>query len=68
MLAHLLQMFVWRRKPDSLGTVHSGKSSQFTSRELHLFFSQHNFEGMSQRENCHENAVAESFVQLLKWE
>jgi integrase len=60
---------VWRRKPTTKVTIHSDQGSQFTSREWQLFLSQHNLEAsMSRRGNCHDNAVAESFFQLLKRE
>ncbi|WP_300519031.1 IS3 family transposase [Aliiroseovarius sp.] len=64
-----LLMAVWRRKPDGRVTVHSDQGSQFTSREWQTFLCQHNLEpSMSRRGNCHDNAVAESFFQLLKRE
>ena len=60
---------VWRRKPKTRVMIHSDQGSQFTSREWQLFLSQHNLEAsMSRRGNCHDNAVAESFFQLLKRE
>ena len=60
---------VWRRKPKTKVMIHSDQGSQFTSREWQLFLSQHNLEAsMSRRGNCHDNAVAESFFQLLKRE
>ena len=60
---------VWRRKPRTKVMIHSDQGSQFTSREWQLFLSQHNLEvSMSRRGNCHDNAVAESFFQLLKRE
>jgi putative transposase len=60
---------VWRRKPKARVMVHSDQGSQFTSREWQVFLSQHNLEpSMSRRGNCHDNAVAESFFQLLKRE
>ena len=50
-------------------TIHSDQGSQFTSREWQVFLGQHNLEAsMSRRGNCHDNAVAESFFQLLKRE
>lgn len=62
-----LLMAVWRRKPANRVTVHSDQGSQFTSREWQSFLHQHNLEAsMSRRGNCHDNAVAESFFQLLK--
>ena len=60
---------VWRRKPKTRVMVHSDQGSQFTSREWQVFLGQHNLEAsMSRRGNCHDNAVAESFFQLLKRE
>ena len=60
---------VWRRKPKARVMIHSDQGSQFTSREWQVFLSQHNLEPrMSRRGNCHDNAVAESFFQLLKRE
>ncbi|KAA1283044.1 IS3 family transposase, partial [Alcaligenes faecalis] len=42
---------------------------QFTSYEWAAFLAAHNLQsGMSRRGNCHDNAVAESFFQLLKRE
>ena len=64
-----LLMAVWRRKPNSKVTVHSDQGSQFTSREWQTFLRQYDLEpSMSRRGNCHDNAVAESFFQLLKRE
>ena len=64
-----LLMAVWRRKPKSSVTIHSDQGSQFTSHEWQDFLAKHNLEAsMSRRGNCHDNAVAESFFQLLKRE
>jgi len=64
-----LLMAVWRRKPKAKVTIHSDQGSQFTSREWQSFLRQHNLDAsMSRRGNCHDNAVAESFFQLLKRE
>lgn len=64
-----LLMAVWRRKPKGTVLVHSDQGSQFSSREWRTFLSQHDLEAsMSRRGNCHDNAVAESFFQLLKRE
>ena len=64
-----LLMAVWRRKPKNTVTIHSDQGSQFTSREWQMFLQQHNLDAsMSRRGNCHDNAVAESFFQLLKRE
>lgn len=60
---------VWQRKPKARVLVHSDQVSQFTSREWQAFLAQHNLEpSMRRRGNCHDNAVAESFFQLLKRE
>lgn len=60
---------IWRRKPKGTVLVHSDQGSQFSSREWRTFLSQHDLEpSMSRRGNCHDNAVAESFFQLLKRE
>ena len=62
-------MAVWRRSPTSPVTVHSDQGSQYTSHDWQLFLKTHGLEGsMSRRGNCHGNAVAESFFQLLKRE
>lgn len=64
-----LLMAVWRRKPRNKVTIHSDQGSQFTSREWQSFLRQHNLDAsMSRRGNCYDNAVAESFFQLLKRE
>lgn len=64
-----LLMVVWRRKPTNQVMVHSDQGSQYTSYEWQSFLKEHGLEGsMSRRGNCHDNAVAESFFQLLKRE
>jgi putative transposase len=64
-----LLMAVWRRKPTSSVTVHTDQGSQYTSHDWQNFLKAHNLEAsLSRRGNCHDNAVAESFFQLLKRE
>lgn len=64
-----LLMAVWRRKPTGKVVIHSDQGSQFTSIEWASFLKAHNLEhSMSRRGNCHDNAVAESFFNLLKRE
>lgn len=64
-----LLMAVWRRKPKQSVLVHSDQGSQFTSDDWQSFLKAHDLEcSMSRRGNCHDNAVAESFFQLLKRE
>ena len=62
-------MAVWRRKPKGKVLIHSDQGSQFTSINWASFLKQQNLEhSMSRRGNCHDNAVAESFFNLLKRE
>ena len=62
-----LLMAVWRRKPKNKVLIHSDQGSQFTSSDWASFLRAHNLEhSMSRRGNCHDNAVAESFFNLLK--
>ncbi len=64
-----LLMAVWRRKPTTKVLIHSDQGAQFTSIDWATFLRQHNLEhSMSRRGNCHDNAVAESFFNLLKRE
>jgi len=64
-----LLMAVWRRNPTSKVLVHSDQGSQYTSHDWADFLMENGLEGsMSRRGNCHDNAVAESFFQLLKRE
>jgi putative transposase len=67
--ASALLMALRRRAPDGEVMVHSDQGVQFTShlwqellKDNRLLIS------MSRRGNCHDNAVAESFFQLLKRE
>ena len=49
--------------------VHSDQGSQYSSGDWQKFLKAHNLEAsMSRRGNCYDNAVAESFFQLLKRE
>lgn len=69
LVLNALLMAVWRRNPDAPVTVHSDQGSQYTSHDWSAFLKAHGLEGsMSRRGNCHDNAVAESFFQLLKRE
>ena len=64
-----LLMAVWRRRPSGEVLVHSDQGSQFSSYDWQVFLKEHNLKAsMSRRGNCHDNAVAESFFQLLKRE
>jgi len=69
MVLQALLMAVWRRKPKSKVLIHSDHGSQFTSMDWASFLKHHNLtHSMSRRGNCHDNAVAESFFNLLKRE
>lgn len=69
LVLNALLMAVWRRTPKSKVTVHSDQGSQYTSHDWQTFLKDNNLQAsMSRRGNCHDNAVAESFFQLLKRE
>jgi putative transposase len=64
-----LMAAVWKRKPPHGLVLHSDQGSQFTGAEWQAFLKTHGIVcSMSRRGNCHDNAVAESFFQLLKRE
>ena len=51
------------------GVVHSDQGSQYSSADWRSFLKANNLvASMSRRGNCHDNAVAESYFQLLKRE
>jgi putative transposase len=69
LVLNALTMAVWRRKPKNEVLVHSDQGSQYTSSDWQSFLKSHNLVcSMSRRGNCYDNAVAESFFQLLKRE
>ena len=64
-----LFMAVWRRKPKQPVLIHTDQGSKYTSRDWAAVLRAHNIgHSMSRRGNCHDNAVAESFFNLLKRE
>ena len=64
-----LHMAVWRRKPKQRVLIHSDQGLQFAGTDWAAFIRAHNLEhSMSRCSNCHDNAVAESFCNLLKRE
>ena len=64
-----LLMAVWRRQPKQAVIVHSDQGSQFSSHDWQSFLKTHKLvASMSRRGNCYDNAVAETFFQLLKRE
>ncbi|WP_139798934.1 IS3 family transposase [Andreprevotia lacus] len=69
LVLNALLMAVWRRQPTQEVLVHSDQGSQFSSYDWQDFLKAHRLvPSMSRRGNCHDNAVAESFFQLLKRE
>jgi putative transposase len=69
LVLNALLMAVWRRKPKNQVVIHSDQGSQYTSSDWQNFLKSHNLIcSMSRRGNCYDNAVAESFFQLLKRE
>jgi putative transposase len=66
---NILLMALWPRQPQSTVLVHSDQDSQFSSYDWQAILKVHNLQtSMSRRGDCHENAAAESFLQLLKRE
>jgi len=64
-----LLMAIWHRKPTNKVYIHSDQGRQYTSTDWQRFLKDHNLIcSMSRRGNCHDNAVAENFFQLLKRE
>ena len=64
-----LLMAVWRCNPQKYVLVHCDQGNYYTSHEWQSFLKSYGLEGsMSCRGNCHGNAVAESFFQLVKRE
>lgn len=69
MVFRALLMAVWRRKPPAGLLVHSDQGTQFTGHDWQDFLKAHGLvSSMSRCGNCYDNAVAESFPQLLKRE
>lgn len=69
LVLNALLMAVWRRKPSRPVIVHSDQCSQYSSHDWQAFLAAHGLvASMSRRGNCYDNAVAESFFQLLKQE
>ena len=66
LVLNALLMALWRRQPRDTVLVHSDQGCQFTGYDWQGFLRDHNLvSSMSRRGNCHDNAVAESFFQLL---
>lgn len=68
-----LLMALWRRKPKNKVLIHSDQGSQYTNYEWQTILEHHNLKVVWAVTcvvhcSCHDNAVAESFFQLLKRE
>jgi len=64
-----LQAALWQPKPAGEVLVHSDQGSQFSSHDWQDFLATNRLRpSMSRHGNCHDNAVAERFFQLLKRE
>ena len=64
-----LLMAIFRRGRPRAVLHHSDQGSQYTSEDFQRLLESHGIIcSMSRRGNCHDNAVAESFFQLLKRE
>ncbi len=62
-------MAVWRRKPKQEVMVHSDQGSQYSSADWRNFLKAKNLvANISPRGNCHDNALAENFFNILKRE
>ena len=69
LVINTLLMADWKRKPKQQVIVHSDQDCQFTSKEWQDFLITNRLVcSMSRRGKYHDNAVAESFVQLPKRE
>lgn len=68
-VVNALLMAVFRRKPRAEVIIHSDQGSQYSSLDWLDFLKVHGLSvSMSRKGNCYDNAVAESFFQLLKRE
>lgn len=64
-----LKMAIWQRKPEPGLIVHSDRGSQYASQVYQRLLKENGYIGsMSQKGNCWDNAVAESFFGSLKQE
>ena len=69
LVVNALLMALRQWQPRSEVLVHSDQGVQYTSELCQHFMKSHRLKSsMSRRGNCHDNAVAESFFQLLKRE
>ncbi|MCA9500430.1 MAG: IS3 family transposase, partial [Nitrospira sp.] len=62
-------MAVWQRRSPETVILHSDRGTQYTAQEFQAFLQAHGIvSSMSGVGNCYDNAVAESFLGLLKRE
>ncbi len=69
MVCDVLTMVIWQRRP-KVGLIHhSGRGSQYASKEFRKLLRLNGFKGsMSKKSDCWDNAVVESFFGTLKQE
>jgi transposase InsO family protein len=64
-----MQMAIWQRKPPKGLIWHTDRGSQYASKEHRALLKQHHIQqSMSHKDDCWDNAVAESFFHTLKTE
>ncbi len=64
---HALKKAVARRPPSSGLLIHSDRGVEYTSKDFRSCLKKHGYiQSMSQKENCWDNAVAESFFHTIK--
>jgi putative transposase len=64
-----LRMAIWQRKPKAGLIMHTDRGSQYASHHYRNLLSSHGIKGsMSRKDDCWDNAVAESFFGSLKQE
>lgn len=69
LVLNAITMACWRRRPKENVLVHSDQGCQYTSDDWRSMLESNNLTlSMSRKGNCHDNACAESFFQLLKRE
>lgn len=69
LVLNAIAMAIWRRKPKGEVIVHSDQGCQYTSYVWQSMREKNNLTvSMSRRGNCHDNACAENFFELLKRE
>ena len=67
MKTQLVQMAIWKRKPDKGLLWHTDQGSQYAAESHRQLLKQHSIQqSMSRKGNCWDNAVSESFFHTLR--